>query len=428
MEYINSLEFANSLDDKDPLKQYRDEFYIPKQEGKDVLYFTGNSLGLQPKITSKYINNELESWKNRGVDGHFVGENPWFHYHKFAKESLAKIMGARPEEVVAMNSLTTNLHLLMVSFYRPTQKRYKIITEAGAFPSDQYALESQAKFHGFNPDEAIIEVKPRDGEHTLRLEDILKTIEVHANELALVMFSGVQYFTGQLFDIEAITKAGHKAGAMVGFDLAHAAGNVPLHLHNHQVDFAVWCNYKYLNSGPGSVAGAFVHNKHANNADLPRFAGWWGHKEDERFLMKKGFNPMLGVDGWQLSNANVITTAALLASLEVVDKAGFENMLFKSKQLTGYLEFLLNDVFSKEHITILTPNEASQRGCQLSILLPDKGREVFDKLLSQGVVADWREPNISTNQAGVIRVAPVPLYTSYKDVFKFVEILQKAIN
>jgi len=428
MKFVNSLEFAKLLDDKDPLKSFRNEFYIPNQEGKEVLYFTGNSLGLQPKITSKFINNELDAWKNKGVEGHFEGDKPWFHYHKYTKESLATIVGAMPEEVVAMNSLTTNLHLLMVSFYKPTQKRYKIITEAGAFPSDQYALESQAKFHGFNPNEAIIEVKPRKGEYTLHIEDIIATIETHANELALVMFSGVQYFTGQFFDIETITKAGHKAGAMVGFDLAHAAGNVQLQLHNHQVDFAVWCNYKYLNSGPGSVAGAFVHNKHANNADLPRFSGWWGHKEDERFLMKKGFIPMQGADGWQLSNANVITTAALLASLEVVEKAGFKNMLTKSSQLTGYLEFLLKDTFSETQINILTPTNLSQRGCQLSISLPSIGKKVFDQLLAQGISADWREPNLSKNQAGVIRVAPVPLYNSYEDVFRFVKTLQETIN
>lgn len=428
MEYKNSLEFAQSLDEKDPLKSFRDEFYIPQYQGKDVLYFTGNSLGLQPKSTSTYINEELVLWKEKGVEGHFEGKRPWFHYHKFTKESLAKIVGAKPEEVVAMNSLTTNLHLLMVSFYRPTKIRYKIITEAGAFPSDQYALESQVHFHGFDPDKAIIELTPREGETILRKEDILKEIEKHADELALVMFSGVQYFTGQLFDIETITKAGHDAGAIIGFDLAHAVGNAPLNLHNHQVDFAVWCHYKYLNAGPGSVGGAFVHSTHANNPDLPRFAGWWGHDEDERFLMKKGFKPMSGIDGWQHSNANVISTAALLASLEVVDKAGIENMNTKSIQLTGYLEFLLNDTFSSDKIEILTPQNSSDRGAQLSISIRNNGRQVFDKITSEGVIADWREPNISNDQVGVIRVAPVPLYNTYVDVFKFVQLLSNAIN
>ncbi len=428
MQYINSLAYAQSLDKKDPLKSFRDEFYIPKHKGQDTLYFTGNSLGLQPKGTAKIINEELELWKERGVEGHFEGERPWFHYHKFAKESLAKIVGAKPEEVVPMNSLTTNLHLLMVSFYRPTAKRFKIITEAGAFPSDQYALESQVKFHGFNPDEAIIELAPREGETTIRTEDIVEAIEHNASQLALVMFSGVQYFTGQLFDIETITAAGHTAGAVVGFDLAHAAGNAPLALHNHQVDFAVWCHYKYLNSGPGSVAGAFVHSKHANNPNLPRFAGWWGHNEEERFLMKKGFRPMAGADGWQLSNANVLTTAALLASLEVIDKAGFEKMRSKSVLLTGYLEFLLNDTFSSHEILILTPNDPSQRGAQLSISLINNGRKVFDALAAQGVVADWREPNLNEGQAGVIRIAPTPLYNRFEDVFTFVKLLRKAIG
>ncbi len=428
MQYINSLAYAQSLDEKDPLKLFRDEFYIPKDKGEEMLYFTGNSLGLQPKGTAKIINEELELWKERGVEGHFEGDRPWFHYHKFAKESLAKIVGAKPEEVVPMNSLTTNLHLLMVSFYRPTKERFKIITEAGAFPSDQYALESQVKFHWFNPEEAIIELAPREGETTIRTEDILESIETNASQLALVMFSGVQYFTGQLFDIQTITTAGHAAGAVVGFDLAHAAGNAPLALHDHQVDFAVWCHYKYLNSGPGSVAGAFVHEKHASNSDLPRFAGWWGHNEEERFLMKKGFQPMEGADGWQLSNANVLTTAALLASLDVVDKAGFEQMRTKSVLLTGYLEFLLNESFTKDEILILTPNNPDQRGAQLSISLVNNGREVFDALAEQGVVADWREPNLSDGQNGVIRVAPTPLYNRFEDVFTFVQLLRKAIR
>ena len=425
MQFINSLEFAQSLDEKDALKSFRDQFYLPKYKGVDTLYFTGNSLGLQPKATSKYINEELELWKEKGVEGHFEGQRPWFHYHKFAKKSLAKIVGAKPEEVVAMNSLTTNLHLLMVSFYRPNKDRFKIITEAGAFPSDQYVLESQVKFHGFEPSEAIIELAPRNGETTIRTEDIIKAIDENASELALVMFSGVQYFTGQLFDIETITTAGHKAGAVVGFDLAHAVGNAPLQLHDHQVDFAVWCHYKYLNSGPGSVGGAFVHAKHANNADLPRFSGWWGHNEDERFLMKKGFKPMEGVDGWQHSNANVLSTAALLASLEIVDSASIEEMRTKSVQLTNYLEFLLRDTCSSKDIQILTPSEESERGAQLSISLVSSGKEVFDALVSNGIIADWREPNLGKGQAGVIRVAPVPLYNSYEDVFKFVQILRK---
>ncbi|MCB0495391.1 MAG: kynureninase [Cyclobacteriaceae bacterium] len=428
MEFKNTLDFAKLIDANDPLRSFRDEFHIPRHEGKETLYFTGNSLGLQPKQTASYLNEELILWKERGVDGHFEGKRPWFHYHKFAKEGLAKIVGALPEEVVPMNSLTTNLHLLMVSFYRPNKQRFKIITEAGAFPSDQYALESQVRFHGFDPKDAIIEVAPRKGETILRTENIVSAIEENAKELALVLFSGVQYFTGQLFDIKTITKTGHKAGALVGFDLAHAAGNVPLHLHDHEVDFAVWCHYKYLNSGPGSVAGAFVHSKHGNNSELPRFAGWWGHSEEERFLMKKGFKPMQGADGWQLSNANVLTTTALLASLDVADRAGMDRMRIKSELLTGYLEFLLKETFSEDKLKILTPSIKEERGCQLSISLPGSGRAVFEKLLENGVVADWREPNLGEGQAGVIRVAPTPLYNRFEDVYVFVQLLEKAMS
>ena len=428
MEYKSTLDFAKKMDQNDPLRSFRDEFYIPRHEGNETLYFTGNSLGLQPRQTASYLNEELILWRERGVEGHFEGKRPWFHYHKFAKESLAKIVGADNDEVVAMNSLTTNLHLLMVSFYRPSTGRFKIIMEAGAFPSDQYALESQVRFHGFNPDETLIEIKPREGEDVLRTEDIIRRIEESANELALVMFSGVQYFTGQFFDIKAITKAGHKAGALVGFDLAHAAGNVPLHLHDDEVDFAVWCHYKYLNAGPGSVAGAFVHARHENNPDLPRFAGWWGHSEEERFLMKKGFKPMIGADGWQLSNANVLTTAALLASLEVIDRADMKRMGAKSELLTGYLEFLLKETFTESKLKILTPSAMEEKGCQLSLSLPGSGRDVFDKLLAEGVITDWREPNLGKGQAGIIRIAPVPLYNRFEDVFKFVQLLEKAMS
>lgn len=431
MAFENSLDYAQNLDEQDPLKSIRNEFYLPKHAGKDCLYFTGNSLGLQPKATATYIQEELELWQNRGVEGHFEGNRPWFYYHKFAKNTLASLVGAQPDEVVAMNSLTTNLHLLMVSFYQPTTKRFKIITEAGAFPSDQYALESQVRFHGFNPEEAIIEVMPQPGQAALTTDDIIHTIQQHGQEVALVLFSGVQYFTGQVFDVEAITQAGHQVGALVGFDLAHAAGNIELNLHTHEVDFAVWCHYKYLNSGPGSVAGAYVHGRHADNPDLPRFAGWWGHNEQERFKMKKGFKPMFGVDGWQLSNANVLSTAALLASLSVVEKAGFKAMRQKSLKLTAYLAFLLEELFTEKEISLLTPEEA--RGAQLSIsLVNGMGKAVFDAISEAGVVADWREPNLShipeQNQPGVIRVAPVPLYNSFTDVYQFAHILRKAIT
>lgn len=418
MLYESNINYAQKLDEQDSLKEYRSKFYIPKHQGKDCIYFTGNSLGLQPKSTSAYLEEELEAWKKYGVEGHFEGKRPWLHYHKFSKRVLAKIVGAKPIEVVAMNNLTSNLHFMLVSFYRPTAQRFKIITEAGAFPSDQYALESQIKFHGFDPDEALVELKPREGEHTLRTEDIIAKINEIGNGLALVMMGGVQYYTGQFFDLKSITQAGHNVGAKVGFDLAHAAGNVPVNLHDNKVDFAVWCSYKYLNSGPGGVSGIFIHELHANNPDLPRFSGWWGHNEEQRFLMKKGFIPMEGADGWQLSNVNVLSSAAHLASLEIIDKIGIDELRKKSINLTGYLEYLLNKLnLNREELEIITPSNPKERGCQLSLLVNKNGKELFDKLSGQGVVADWREPN-------VIRVAPVPLYNSFEDVYRFVEILR----
>ena len=422
MRFQNSLSFAKQLDRVDPLKLYRSKFHIPKVKGKTSIYFTGNSLGLQPKTTKKFVVEELEDWARLGVEGHIHSRRPWLYYHKFSKKGLAALTGAKPIEVVAMNQLTVNLHLMLVSFYRPTPSRFKIITEAGAFSSDQYAFESQLRFHNQNPKDALIELKPREGEHTLRTEDIVKSIEEHSNELALVIFGGVQYYTGQFFDIKKITEAGHHAGAIVGFDLAHAIGNVPLNLHNDEVDFAVWCSYKYLNSGPGAVAGAFVHERWAKSTDLPRFSGWWGHAEKERFQMKKGFIPMAGVDGWQLSNFPVLPGAALLASLEIFQQAGIKNLRKKSLALTGYLEFLLNQIDPQgEYFNILTPTSKSERGCQLSIYMKQSGKKVFDALTKAGVLADWREPN-------VIRVAPVPLYNTFEEVFRFAEIFGKALK
>ena len=422
MDFENSLQYAQNQDQQDPLKGYRSQFHIPQHNGEDCVYFTGNSLGLQPKTTENYLREELESWKNHGVEGHFEGKRPWFHYHKFSKEALAKIVGAKPMEVVAMNNLTSNLHFMMVSFYRPTAKRYKIIAEAGAFPSDQYALETQIKFHGFDPSEALIELKPRKGEHTLRTEDIIAKIEETGDSLALVMMGGVQYYTGQFFDLKTITETGHKVGAVVGFDLAHAAGNVPVNLHDNQVDFAVWCSYKYLNSGPGGVSGVFVHEKHADNPDLPRFAGWWGHNEEQRFQMKKGFLPMEGADGWQLSNVNVLTSAAHMAALEITTEVGIDELRKKSLKLTGYLEYLLNELnINTSDLEIITPSTPEERGCQLSLLVNKNGKSIFDKLTENGIVADWREPN-------VIRVAPVPLYNTFNDVYRFVEILKEEIG
>lgn len=429
MQFENTHTFARKLDRTDSLKKFRALFHLPKVNGKTAIYFTGNSLGLQPKSTSKFISQELDDWAALGVEGHVHAKRPWLYYHKLMKKGLAALTGAKASEVVAMNHLTVNLHLLMVSFYRPTKTRFKIIAEAGAFSSDQYAFESQVKFHaslpdrqGFDPDKALVEIKPREGEHTLRTEDILATIEQHKDELALVIFGGVQYYTGQLFDIKKITQAGHAAGAMVGFDLAHAVGNVKLNLHNDQVDFAVWCSYKYLNAGPGAVAGAFVHERHANNTELPRFAGWWGHYEQDRFQMKKGFIPMPGVDSWQLSNFPVLPGAALLASLEIFQQAGMKNLQAKSVLLTGYLEYLLKQVdASGEKFIILTPADKKERGCQLSIYMKQKGKKVFDALTKAGVMADWREPN-------VIRVAPVPLYNTFEDVYRFAEIFKGALR
>ncbi|MTI40314.1 kynureninase [Fulvivirga lutimaris] len=420
MTFENSLQFAQSLDEKDPLKTYRDKFHIPKINRKDCIYFTGNSLGLQPKSTRQFVEEELLDWEKLGVEGHFhAKKRPWFHYHKFSKEALGKIVGAKPSEVVSMNSLTTNLHLMMVSFYRPSEKKFKIVMEEGAFPSDQYAVESQVKFHGFNPSEAIIEIKPREGEATLKTDDIVNTIEKNADSIALVLFSGVQYYTGQYFDLKSITAAGHKAGAKVGFDLAHAVGNVLVNLNDSGADFAAWCSYKYLNSGPGGVSGIYVNERHANNPDLPRFAGWWGHNEEERFKMEKGFIPMEGADGWQQSNVNVLSSAAHMASLQIFKEAGIDKLRAKSLQLTGFLEYLIKSDL-EDSVQILTPKNTEERGCQLSLVVKKDGKKVFDTLTKEGVIADWREPE-------VIRVAPVPLYNTFEDVFNFYSIMKKVL-
>ncbi|NJN42394.1 MAG: kynureninase [Flammeovirgaceae bacterium] len=427
MKFENSLSFARQLDKKDSLKKYRKQFLIPKHKGKPCIYFTGNSLGLQPIKAKKIILEELKDWEKLAVEGHLQSKRPWLYYHKFSKKALAKITGSFPEEVVAMNQLTVNLHLMMVSFYRPTAQRYKILIEAGAFSSDQYAVESQVKWHRYNPDSAIIEVKPRPGEFTLRQEDILEEIKSHGDELALILFSGVQYFTGQLFDFKSITEAGHKAGAYVGFDLAHAIGNVPLNLHEDQVDFAVWCGYKYLNSGPGAVAGAFVHKRH-HQSSLPRFAGWWGHYEKERFQMKKGFVPMPGADGWQLSNFPVLNGAAQLTSLDLFMEAGTSVLRKKSELLTAYLFYLLKEADPSEHsYKIITPSDSAQRGCQLSIMVWRNGKKAFKKISEAGIVADWRESQNPNNPSGVIRVAPVPLYNTFEDVFRFSETLKNSL-
>lgn len=415
MRYEASLSFAQKMDEQDALRHFRDQFFFPKHKDQDSLYFCGNSLGLQPKPVHSYITQELEHWKNHGVEGHFKGDKPWMHYHTFLQTQTAHIVGAAEDEVIVMNTLTVNLHLLMVSFYRPDKKRFKIIMEAGAFPSDQYAVESQVKWHGFHPEEAIVEVAPRVGAQLLRTEDILAAIEQHGDQTALILFGGVNYYTGQFFDLQAITEVGHQAGAYVGFDLAHAAGNVPLQLHNWDVDFAAWCSYKYLNAGPGGPGGVFIHQRHGNNPALPRFAGWWGHDEANRFLMQKGFVPMPGAAGWQLSNAPIFSFAAHRASLDLFAAATMPALRKKSEALTGFLAFLIDTLQQPLHI--ITPSDPAERGCQLSILTKNKGKALFEYLSENGVICDWREPN-------VIRLAPVPLYNSFQDVWELYERLK----
>jgi kynureninase len=426
MNYSNTPDFAQTMDQADPLKQYREQFYFPQFGGKDVIYLTGNSLGLQPKRTQDYILDELEDWASFGVEGHFHARKPWLSYHEQFAEPLANLVGAKPSEVVAMNQLTVNLHLLLISFYRPSKERFKILCEGKAFPSDQYALESQVKFHGLDPAETIIELFPRPGEHCILPEDVLEAIEKNRKELALVLIGGVNYYNGQVFDMKAITAAGQKAGAFVGFDLAHAAGNLKMHLHDWNVDFACWCSYKYLNSGPGSVAGAFIHEKHLGKTDIPRLTGWWGHDKASRFKMEKGFVPISTAEAWQMSNAPVFSMAAHKAALDIFAEAGMDKLVKKSIALTGFLEFVLDDLNKDlaenetNSLEIITPRDKSQRGCQLSILAHGRGRELFEKLTEGGAITDWREPN-------VIRCAPVPLYNSFKDIYEFGRLLKASL-
>ncbi|GAB4199983.1 MAG: kynureninase [Bacteroidia bacterium] len=414
---LSSLkEKAIYLHNTDALASFRKEFLFPQHNGETVLYFTGNSLGLQPKTTQQYIEQELKDWAMYGVEGHFHAKRPWFSYHEFLTEKMAKIVGTLPEEVVMMNQLTSNLHFLMVSFYRPTGKRKKILIEYPAFPSDVYAVQSQVKFHGGNPDTDVIMVKSTRDDHVIDEELVLQTIKQNKDELALVLIGGVNYLSGQVFDIEKITHAAHEAGATCGWDLAHAAGNIELRLHDWNVDFAAWCSYKYLNSGPGSVGGAFVHQKHLNNFELPVFAGWWGTDKKERFKMKPVFEPMPTAERWQVSNAPVLSMAACLASLDIFDKAGMPALIEKSKKLTAFLHETLNalnDTFGKEIFQVITPPE--RRGAQLSVVCHlSEPKQFFRELVNAGIIADWREPN-------VIRLAPVPLYNSFTDIYLFGE-------
>lgn len=413
MTFTIDAAFAKHADEQDELKQFRKQFIIPKREGKEQIYFLGNSLGLQPVTTANAINEVLQQWSHYGVEGFFEGDKPWLQLHDTLTVPLAKITGALAQEIVVMNHLTVNLHLLMASFYRPEGKRNKIICEAKAFPSDQYMLETHVQHYGLDPETTILEVHPREGEHTIRHEDIIKKIDQHKGELALVLWGGVNYYTGQLFDINGITTAAHAAGAKAGFDLAHAAGNVELKLHQWDVDFACWCSYKYLNSGPGAVAGAFIHERYISDKNISRLAGWWGYDKSTRFNMEKGFKPVPTAEGWQLSTPPMILLAAHRASLDIFDQAGMDRLIIKGKRLSDYLAFLLTNINS-DNIEILTPES---RGCQISILIKSNGRQLFDKLSKEGIFADWREPD-------VIRVAPVPLYNTFEEVYRFSEVIK----
>ncbi len=421
--------YALQMDREDPLRSFRDQFLFPQHQGADCIYLCGNSLGLQPRSARSFIEAELERWKDLGVEGHFKGELPWTAFHKALAPASAHVVGAREEEVIVMNTLTVNLHLMMVSFYRPTTDRFKIIMEAGAFPSDQYAIESQVRWHVLDPADSIVEVAPREGEETLRTEDIIETIEAHGRQTALVLFAGLNYYTGQVFDMKAITEAGQKVGARVGFDLAHAAGNVPLQLHDWGVDFAVWCTYKYMNSGPGALSGTFIHDRHLRNTTLPRFAGWWGQEENRRFLMEKTFHPTPTAEGWQLSNAPIFAFAPMRASHDLFLQAGMDRLRQKSLHLTAYLEFMIENLMAAgAPFRIITPKDPQARGAQLSFLTGTNGKQLFDYLLSNGVICDWREHHLpggtEEDKTGVIRIAPTPFYNTYEDVYRFVELIK----
>ena len=420
MKYSTEKEFALEMDSKDPLVKYRKKFFIPKdKDGNDTIYFAGNSLGLQPITVKKYVEQELTDWQNLGVEGHFHAKNPWLPYHENLTSPIARIVGAQPIEVVTMNTLTVNIHLMMVSFYRPTPDRYKIVIEANAFPSDQYAVKSQLKFHGYDPKIALIEIGPRSGEFNIRTEDIEALIEQEGDHIALMFLGGINYYTGQAFEMERITYAAHRKKILVGFDLAHAVGNLVLKLHDWDVDFAVWCTYKYLNAGPGNIAGCFIHERFASTTNLQRFAGWWGQNKTTRFMMPPDFDPIKGAEGWQLSNPPILALAALRASLEIFNEVGMEALREKSILLTGYLEFLLNQYMNDQR-TFITPRDRNQRGCQLSLLIKKDGEKIFRKLTESKIFCDWREPD-------VIRVAPTPLYNSFIDVYMFVNIFSECL-
>jgi kynureninase len=419
--FQNSLEFAKRSDREDPMASFREKFHIPvDNQGNELIYFCGNSLGLQPKSTAGYIQQELDDWAKMGVVGHVKAAHPWMPYHEYLNAKMARIVGAKPSEVVIMNTLTTNLHLMMVSFYRPTNQRYKIIIESDAFPSDKYAVQSQLDFHGIDPEKGLVLWSPRPGEELCRVEDLEQLLDEQGEEVALLLIGSTNYYSGQSFPLKQITQLGHRHGCMVGFDLAHGAGNIQPALHDSDADFAVWCTYKYLNSGPGSLAGCFVHERHGHNKKLKRFAGWWGHNKQTRFNMRKEFDALPGAEGWQLSNPPILSMAAIRASLDVFDEAGFENLRVKAVRLTGFLEYLI-DAIEDDRIGIITPRNPEERGCQLSIQVRNADKSLHSALMEQGVVSDWREPD-------VIRVAPTPLYNTFEDVYHFTERLKSILN
>ena len=416
----NTLEYAQQCDQNDPIREFRSQFHLPTDaQGNPVIYLCGNSLGLQPKTTEDFIKQELDDWANLGVEGHTHARKPWLPYHEFLTDQMAAIVGAKPEEVVIMNTLTVNLHLMMVSFYRPTETRYKIIIESDAFPSDKYAVESQLEMHGIDPKDGLLLWYPPKGEAICRMQDLERLLEDNKDEVALIMIGSTNYYSGQAFPLKEITRLGHQHGAMVGFDLAHGAGNIQPNLHECGADFAVWCSYKYLNSGPGSLGGCFVHERHRHNPELKRFAGWWGHNKESRFNMRQEFDVLPGAEGWQLSNPPILSMAAIRASLQVFADAGFDKIRQKSVKLTGFLEFLLNDM-GDPNIQIITPSDPQQRGSQLSIQVKNADRKLHDALTDQGVISDWREPD-------VIRVAPAALYTRFEDVYEFINRLKNAL-
>ena len=421
LTYKPTLSFAKYEDELDQLSGYRDKFHIPKdKKGDELIYLCGNSLGLQPKTTKSYLEQELLDWANLGVEGHTNAKNPWLNYNEMLTPKMAKLVGAKPLEVIVMNTLTANLHFMMVSFYKPTKSRYKILIEGDAFPSDKYAVESQLRHHGFDDKDGLILWSSREGEELARIEDLEAILKASGNEIALIMLGGVNYYTGQYFDLKKITELGHKYGCMVGFDCAHGAGNVSLELHKSGADFAIWCTYKYLNSGPGSLAGCFVHERHAFNKELNRFTGWWSHNKQTRFKMRDEFDMLPGAEGWQMSNPPILSMAAIKASLDMFDEVGLQKLIKKSKKLTGYLEFLINEL-DDQRIKIITPKNPDERGCQLSIQVKNSDRSLHDKLTRAGVICDWREPD-------VIRIAPVPLYNSYQDVYHMVDKLKHILN